>query len=355
MGSVTVTARLLRRLATVAIASMMLGCVGGTRAGDDGTRALIQRHVDAERLGMLADRNPPLHLAITKIGDPWTRVLTAAETEAFKEDISYQTKAGIGLPELLSVDLDVRGYTVEVVDPLPGSPAERAGLKTGDTIESIDGTPSEGRQWKEIMAALRVPEGKTVDLGVRNRQEGSRTVRLTSEPLAVPVLVQGKATSETSATIELRGFVDGTAQEVRQQLETLRPNEIELDLRDNPGGSVSAMLAVAGIFVGPQAVLGMRGAKGAEETLQAVGEQRFSGPLTVRVNEGTASAAEALAAALRHAKRGTIVGRKTFGKCLVHDLVPLSDGRSLLMTIGRMHVPGKRPWCAEGITPDTTG
>jgi carboxyl-terminal processing protease len=153
----------------------------------------------------------------------------------------------------------------------------------------------------------------------------------------------------------LRGFADRTVQDVVGLLKSLEPAELELDLRDNPGGSVASMLAVAGLFVGAQPVLDMRGANGAEETLKATGEQRFTGPLTVRVNEGSASAAEALALALRYVKRASVVGRKTFGKCLVHDLVPMSDGRGLLMTIGRLHAPGQQPWCAEGITPDTPG
>jgi carboxyl-terminal processing protease len=176
-----------------------------------------------------------------------------------------------------------------------------------------------------------------------------------SEPLAAPVLVEGSATGPSTASIRLRGFTDRTAQEVAALLNSLQPAELELDLRDNPGGSVTAMLAVAGLFVGAQPVLAMRAANGAEEKLTATGEQRFNGPLTVRVNEGSASAAEALAVGLRYAKRASIVGRKTFGKCLVHDIVSLKDGRSLLLTIGRMHVPGQRPWCAEGVSPDTPG
>ena len=173
-----------------------------------------------------------------------------------------------------------------------------------------------------------------------------------SEPLTAPVLVEGEAAGESKAVIRVRGFAERTAQEVAGLLDSLRPAELELDLQNNPGGSVTSMLAVAGLFVGQKPVLGMRGAKGTEETLKGTGEQRFSGPLTVRVNEGSASAAEGLALALRYNKRATIVGRKTFGKCLVHDIVPMSDGRSLLLTIGRMHAPGQRPWCAEGVNPD---
>jgi carboxyl-terminal processing protease len=338
----------------IALATAALACRPGERTGDDGARALQQRHVDAERLGVLMSATPTLNSAMTKIADPWTRVLTAAEAQALLDDMNYKTAAGVGLPELLSIDLDVRGYTVQIVNPLPGGPAERAGLKTGDTVVSIAGKPTEGKPWKDIMAALRVPEGQSVELEVRNRQEGLRRVQLKSEPLTPPALVEGQPAGESTAVIRLRGFTERTAQEVAALLESLQPTALELDLQNNPGGSVTAMLAVAGLFVGPQAVLGMRGAKGTEETLKAVGEQRFSGPLTVRVNEGSASAAEALALALRHAKRASIVGRKTFGKCLVHDIVPMSDGRSLLMTIGRMHAPGQRPWCAEGVKPDAS-
>jgi carboxyl-terminal processing protease len=167
------------------------------------------------------------------------------------------------------------------------------------------------------------------------------------------VLVEGQASGPSTAVIQVRGFTDRTAQEVSALLDSLQPAELELDLRNNPGGSVESMLSVAGLFVGAQPVLAMRSANGVEDTLKAIGEQRFTGPLTVRINEGSASAAEALAVALRYAKRATIVGRKTFGKCLVHDMFTLSDGRALLLTIGRLHAPGQRPWCAEGVKPDT--
>lgn len=337
----------------VLAATAWLGCQTVRIPGDDGARALQDRHVDAERLGTLWSSSPTITSAMTKLGDPWTRIMTAAEAKAFTDDIEYKTPAGIGLPELLSVDLDVRGYTVQIVDPLPGSPAAKAGLKSGDVVETINGTATQGRAWKEVMDALRVADGKTVALGIRNRQEGMRTVQLKSEPLTPPVFVEGQNHGNGSATIALRGFTERTPQELAASLESLQPSELVLDLRDNPGGSVTSMLAVAGLFVGTKPILGMRAAKGAEETLRGSGEQRFTGKLTVRVNEGTASAAEALAVGLRQNKRATIVGRKTFGKCLVHDLLPMRDGRVLLMTIGRLHAPGQRPWCSEGITPDS--
>jgi carboxyl-terminal processing protease len=343
------------RIALAAVATGALACGNPQIVTDDAARALAKRHVDADRLGTLEVTHPSLSLAMAKIGDPWTRLLTVEGWKAFSDDVSYKTAVGLGLPELLSVDLDVRGYQVQIVDPLPGSPAERAGLKTGDLIETIGGKPAQDLKWNEVMEALRVPEGQTVELGVRNRQEGMRTVKVKSEKLTPPALVEGQATGTSSAVIQVRGFTDRTAQEVSALLDSLQPSELELDLRNNPGGSVTAMLAVAGLFVGAQPVLAMRTANGVEDTLSAVGEQRYTGTLTVRVNEGSASAAEALAAGLRYAKRASIVGRKTFGKCLVHDSFMLSDGRALLMTVGRLHAPGQRPWCSEGVKPDTPG
>jgi carboxyl-terminal processing protease len=349
------TSRCTRAAGFALFAAGAAACINQSIPGQDGARALTTRHVDNERLGKLVNATPTLNGAISRIGDPWTRILTAEEAKAFQDDLTYKTVSGLGLPELLGVDLDVRGYAVQIVDPIPGSPAAQAGLKTGDIIESIDGQSCEGRAWKEIITALRVPEGKAVTLAVRNRQEGLREVKLKSERLTAQVLVTKQVVEGAVPVIRLRGFTDTTAGEVAAALDNLHTDELELDLRDNPGGSVTAMLAVAGLFAGPNPVLAMRGANGAEETLRATGEQRFGGKVTVRVNEGTASAAEALAVGLRHARRATIAGRKTFGKCLVHDLVLMQDGRSLLMTIGRLHAPGQRPWCTEGIAPDTSG
>jgi carboxyl-terminal processing protease len=336
-------------------AASIAGCVHQGIPGQDGTVAIMERHVDADRLGALVNTTPTLNGAIAKIGDPWTRILSPAEAQAFQDDVTYKTAAGVGLPELLAVDLDVRGYAVQIVDPQPGSPAAKAGLKTGDILESIDGQASEGRPWKDVIAALRVPEGKTITLAVRNRQDGLRDVKLTSERLTPPVMVEKRVAEGATPAIVLRGFTESTPNEVSAAIESLNPDELVLDVRDNPGGSVAAMLAVAGLFTGPQPVLAMRGGKGSDETLRATGQQRFTGKLTVLVNEGTASAAEALAVGLRHARRATVVGRKTFGKCLVHDLFRMKDGRSLLFTVGRLHAPGQRPWCTEGVAPDNAG
>ncbi|MET0595659.1 MAG: PDZ domain-containing protein, partial [Polyangiaceae bacterium] len=166
------------RVIGLALLAGATGCINQSIPGQDGARAIVERHVDNDRLGKLMNTTPTLNGAISKIGDPWTRILTPAEAKAFQDDINYQTASGLGLPELLSVDLDVRGYAVQIVDPLPGSPAEKAGLKTSDIIESLDGQSAAGRAWKDVIAALRVPEGTTVTLAVRNRQEGLREVKL---------------------------------------------------------------------------------------------------------------------------------------------------------------------------------
>ena len=288
--------------------------------------------------------SPPSASAHGQDRRPLDALLSGAEAKAFTDDISYKTAVGIGLPELFAIDLDVRGYAVQIVDPLPGSPADHAGLKTGDIVETIDGKPTEGGRGKRSWPSFVCPKGRRSNLGVRNRQEGLHTLKLKSEPLG------GAGTRRRTGHRDVQARHSAArlhrthgARSVRA-LDSLEAFRARARSPQQPGrlGDVDARRG------GPlrRAQAGARHA-GAERRGRNISRPSASSVTPARSRfastKGSASAAEALALALRYTKRATIVGRKTFGKCLVHDIVPMNDGRALLMTIGRLHAPGQRP------------
>jgi carboxyl-terminal processing protease len=132
-------------------------------AGMTPAETLRRDHVDADRLARLpADAS--LAELVKALGDSWTRVLDAADAKAFLAEVSGAAHVGVGLPELLSIDIDARSGAPVIVTPLPGSPAARAGLLAGDRLTSIDGTATEPLPFTEVMRKLRGPAGTEVRL-----------------------------------------------------------------------------------------------------------------------------------------------------------------------------------------------
>ena len=329
----------------------LIGCASATpRPSAQEVRAvaiLRERHVDGARIGR---GEVDLVRAIAALGDPWTRVYTAAQAAQLMAEVSGTARTGVGLPELLSIDLDAAGRHLEIVAPLPDSAAARAGLQPHDRVAAIDRRPVDASRYAEAMAALRVPAGQRVALTIE-RGGAARDVVLVAAPIAPASPVSGARQGDT-LVVRLAAFGADSASAFADLLAAEQPASLELDLRGHTGGRVNAVLAIAGMIAGEITMAEMVGPGGARTPLTAVAAPApFAGPLVVRVDGGTASGAELLASGLRHARRARIVGTRTFGKCLVHQGEPLPGGRLLFMTTGRLAEPGSQPWCGRGLRP----
>jgi carboxyl-terminal processing protease len=285
----------------------------------DAVALLRRNHIDGAKVGAAAT----LDAAIAALGDPWTRRYDATHAAAFIAEVTGAAKEGIGLPELLSVDLDrADGRTAIVITPLRGSPAARAGLRPGDRLVAVGGRPAGELGWAQLMDGLRAPTvrlrvaraGRERDVVLRPARLATATVRFARGRLAID------------------RFTASTPDEVRAALASAPPGPIVVDLRGNGGGDVAACLAVAGLLAGPIEVGRI---DGPGTVLRAEGEAPGRKLLAVEVDEGTASAAELLASGLRAA--GVAVrGKPTARKCLVHNGAPLEGGGLLLYTSGRI-------------------
>ncbi|MEW6209083.1 MAG: S41 family peptidase [Acidobacteriota bacterium] len=303
---------------------------------------------------------------IKRLDEPATRFLTRDEFAALLNDFSTDQHAGIGLKELLSVDINERTRRLTVVTPLPESPAARARLRPGDIIEAIDGLPTAGLSLAEAAAKLRGEAGTGVNLRVRRgRKIFDLPLRREIIPAITPVRSFMKVLSPVRALedisqrkkigyIALRQFTAEASSQMREAVKNLLQKGADgflLDLRNNPGGLVDACQQIAGVFLDKK-LIAYISSKGARQELAATGERMTDKLLVAIINEGSASAAEVLAAALQSNKRASLVGARTFGKGLLHFPRPLADGSAMLVTAGKLLTPDGRDILSEGILPD---
>lgn len=335
-------------------------------------QAVADNYYDETRLGERWARLEPtgsahcpdgaheaIRLLLTHLGDRAVRLVPAAGTEAFLADMAGTTQVGIGLRELLSLDVDERTGLLTIVTPIPDSPAARAGLQTGDVVEAIDGVRSDTMDLALAMARLRGPAGTSVELRLR-RDGRVRTVRVTREQLSPgPDAVHRPI--ETSdggriAYVRPPDFSAGTAEALAARLaraDSQGSRGLILDLRDNPGGFVNELTGAADLFLRPGTVVARIRSRTGQDTLLATGAGPvWSKPMVVLINGGTASAAEALAGAIQAAGRGVLLGTRSFGKGLVHFGTPLSDGSLVLVPSGRLQTPHGRDVLDHAIEPD---
>jgi carboxyl-terminal processing protease len=232
----------------------------------------------------------------------------------------------------------------------------RAGLKPGDIIEAIDGLSTEGLSLAESAAKLRGEAGGWVKLRVRR---GGKIFDVNLRREIIPAITPVRSSLKISrgkkfGYIALNQFTAESANQMREAVKDLLQKGAGgflLDLRNNPGGLVNICQQIAGIFLGNKTVAFVS-SKGTRQELVSTGEQMTDKPLVVIINEGSASAAEVLAAALQSNKRAALVGARTFGKGLLHFPRPLADGSALLVTAGKLLTPEGRDILNEGIPPE---
>jgi carboxyl-terminal processing protease len=309
--------------------------------------------------GLSVEQRADAAALLASLHDPAVRLLNAVEAQNFMSQMTSGGAPGIGLIELLCIDLAERDGRLTVVTPVPGTPAANSDIRTGDLIVEIDGKATRALSLHQASNALQGESGSQVTLVIdRNHRTLKKTIRRSDFPSDAP-LVSSRIVTVESKPIGYLGilrFSPGVGAKAAAAVATLRQQGISalvLDLRNNPGGSVSEAITVAGLFLPddtPVAALNKRGA--ISETLRSKGNAAYEGPLVVLQNAGSASAAEVVAGALRAFGRAKLVGERSFGKGLVHSMERLPDQSVLILPIGRLITPDGVDILAHGVAPD---
>jgi carboxyl-terminal processing protease len=253
--------------------------------------------------------------------------------------------------------VNTEGEYLTIAEPMPGSPALKAGLQTGDQIIKIDGEDMTGVLPELARRKVLGPAGSTVVLTIkRENVEEPFDVTVTRDNIKVSS-VESKMLEDDIAYIKVTQFGDQTDEELTAALSEIMKNEPQgliLDLRNNPGGSLPTAISVASEFIGDGVILYEEYGDGTRQTHEAIqGGQATDIPLVVLVNEYSASASEVVAGAIQDTGRGQLVGTKTYGKGSVQQWIPLSDEEGAVrVTIARWLTPAERLIHEVGLTPD---
>lgn len=290
---------------------------------------------------------------VASLGDPYTLFMTPEENKDFSQ-VMQGNLEGIG------AEVGMRKNIVTIVSPLTDSPAMKAGLQAGDKILKIDDKITDGMTIDEAVGHIRGPKGTQVTLTItRDGWTEVKEIKITRDVINIPIvkLEMKKAGDKTVAYLALYHFTDNSVAEfkkVAQQILTSDAKGIILDLRNNPGGYLESSVEIASWFLPEgQMVVSEDYGNGKKQEHRSTGVDKLgSYQVVVLINQGSASASEILAGALRDNKTFKLVGAKSFGKGSVQELEQLSNGTSLKITVAKWYTPSGHSIMDDGLEPD---
>ena len=281
------------------------------------------------------------------LGDPYTVYYTDKEYKALTEETTG-TYCGIGA----YIGLDTATSAPMFTGIMPGTPAEKAGLKVGDIISEVDGTDTLSMDTSEVANIVKGEEGTQVQIKVL-RGGDYVTVTATRAKINVPT-VSSEMLSDGIGYLQISEFGDVTPGQFDENLAELKKEgmtSLILDLRNNPGGTVTAVTQIASEILPEGLIFYMEDKDGKREEYTCPGA-KFDIPLVVLVNGYSASASEILAGAIQDAGVGELVGTQTYGKGIVQNLYPLGDGSAVKITVADYYTRNGRNIHKVGIEPD---
>jgi len=286
---------------------------------------------------------------VQSLGDPYSTYFTPEEYAEWQQSLAGEY-SGVG------IEITIRNGWITVVTPLPGTPAEAAGIRPGDVILEVNGESTEGWTLEQASMHIRGPEGTLVTLKIRHPDGKVETLTIVRAKIKVEAVRSQYFSDEKVGYVRILRFDEETPALVGRALFSFPLNELRgvvLDLRNNPGGLLSSAVEVASFFIDRGPIVRTRGPSFGERIYNSRGNSFPNVPVAVLVNEGTASGAEIVAGAIQDYGVGVLVGRKTFGKGLIQEIVlQMPDGGVVKLTTGEYLTPKGREVQDVGLTPD---
>lgn len=285
---------------------------------------------------------------IQTLDDPYTVYLSKDEMKQFMEDMSGDF-SGVG------IYLEARpGYPL-ITDVIYGSPAAKAGIKSGDLIKKVDGADVGKMPLNKVVEKIKGPAGSRVELVLE--REGREILLEMKRAALSTATVSSKVIGNNTGYVAVKSFGMKTAQEFNNSLNEMNLKKVTalvIDLRDNPGGYFEAAIDMAGHFLDKgKLVVSTKDYDGSVEHFRVTGNSKLvTVPVVILVNSGSASASEIFAGALQDNGAATVVGDTTYGKGVVQNLISLDKGGALKLTTSEYTTPKGRHINRQGLKPD---
>ena len=285
--------------------------------------------------------------------DPYSAYMSP---ELFKS-MQTDTKGKFGG---LGIEIGMESGIVKVISPIADTPASKAGIKAGDYIVKIEDEQVQGKSLMEAVKLMRGPIGTSIKLTVRRKGKKKALIfdikREVIEVKSIDAKILGGV--EKIGYIRLKSFNENSDEQLFKKIKQFEKNKSPIayiiDLRNNPGGLLSQAISITDYFLDEGEILSTKGRKISETRrfFAKKGDGIKGKPIIILVNNGSASASEILAGALKDHKRAIILGENTYGKGSVQSIIPLRNGGGMRLTISKYYLPSGKSISDVGVTPD---
>jgi len=258
----------------------------------------------------------------------------------------------------LGIEVGMESGVVKVITPIDDTPASRAGIKSGDYIVKINGKQVRGKTLMEAVNLMRGPVGSTIKITVRRKNlKKAKVFEIKREIIEIKSVVT-KLIDNKVMYLRLRAFNQNSSNQLEKAIRKTEKNKAPLgyilDLRNNPGGLLTQAIEISNFFLNDGEIVSTKGKKERENRkfFAEKGDKIKGKPLIVLINNGSASASEIVAGALKDHKRAILLGETTFGKGSVQQIIPLKNKGALRLTVSKYYLPSGKSISEIGVKPD---
>ncbi len=285
---------------------------------------------------------------VQELDDPYSEFFDPTDLKNFESSLEGEF-SGVG------IEISIKDKALTVIAPLAGTPAEAAGIQAGDKILKIDGDSTEGITLSKAAMKIRGEIGTTVTLTVLHKDGTQEDVPIVRGKITVVSVTSKLMDDNKIGYIQLSRFDSSATLELDKALASFDLDKLDgiiLDMRNNPGGLLSAAISVSSRFVDKGVIVSTKSRMSGDQNYYSTGNKVPDLPLAILINGGTASAAEITAGAIRDHNMGILIGEQSFGKGVIQQLFNYGDGSALKLTIGEYKTPNGFAVQGVGLTPD---